>query len=62
MKGKKQKREWITGEYWAVYSYGGNLTICEKAKTAVGARRKASSCERFGGAPHRILYVQEVSR
>lgn len=61
-KGKGPKTEWIAGEYWTVFSYGGSLTLCEKAKSAISARRKAAACERAGGAPHRILHVQEVAR
>ncbi len=54
--------KWIAFEYWTVFNYGGLLTLCDRSKSLAAAERKARICERAGGAPHRILYVQECGR
>ena len=56
---KKARRKAIQ-EFWAVFSYGGFLTICSRHRSTNAARRSARKCEHRGGASHRILYVEEV--
>lgn len=59
---KKPKLEWIAGEYWTVFPYGGNLTLCSRHRSLPAAERAARKCEKAGGFRHRILHVSEFGR
>jgi len=54
--------EWIAGEYWTVFMYGGSLTMCTRHRSRAAAERAARLCEKAGGAKHRILHVSECGR
>lgn len=59
---KPAKRKWISGEYWTMFYYGGELAICSKHKSLLAAERAMRECEKRGGAKHRLLHVQECGR
>ena len=44
-------------EYWALFVYGVNDTICSKHKTYRAAVKAATACEKRCGANHRIVEV-----
>lgn len=45
--------------YWTLFKYGDGETICSKHRNFHEAVMAAEKCERRGGAPHRIVQVQE---
>ena len=47
-------------EFWTVFNYGGNDTVCSKHKSLRAAKRAAKACEKRGGAKHRFLKVHWV--
>lgn len=49
-------------QYWTLFYYGGSEVTCSKHRTFEAALRAAVTCERKGGADHRIVEVREVSK
>ena len=50
----------MKAEYWTMFNYGGNPTICEKHRSLRAAHRSARACEKVGGTPHWIVRVEVV--
>lgn len=49
-------------DYWVLFNYGGNTTICDKTTSYKDALRSARECELRGGSKHWIVKVQEVKK
>ena len=50
----------MKAEYWTMFYYGGNPTICEKHRSLRAAQRSARACEKVGGALHWIVRAEVV--
>lgn len=48
-------------EYWSMFGYGGNPTICGKHRSLAAAQRAAKTCEKRGGSKHWFLKVQVMA-
>lgn len=60
-KAKRARRKSLQ-EYWTVFYYGSSLTLCSRHRTPEAADKAATQCEKRGGAPHKLLYVEELDR
>ena len=49
-------------EYWTMFYYGGNLTICSKHRKFMAAERASCKCEAKGGAKHIIARIEWCRR
>ena len=49
-------------EYWTMFYYGGNLTICSKHYTLPSAERASCKCESVSGAKHVIARIEWCPR
>ena len=49
-------------EYWTMFYYGGNLTICSKHRGFTAAERASCKCEAKGGAKHIIARIEWCRR
>ena len=47
-------------EYWSLFMYGGNPTICDKSRTLRAAIKKSLACEKVGGGKHWIVKVDRI--
>lgn len=47
-------------EFWTLFYYGSNETICSKHSSSAAALRAAAKCERMGGSDHRVIEMVEV--
>lgn len=48
---------WSRIQFWTLFLYGGNWTICSKHVSFSAANKAAERCEKRGGAKHVIVKV-----